>query len=55
MPFLLASSTPPRAPPPLQALNKLSHPNIVHLFATFQDYGTLYYQMELMAGERAEI
>ena len=33
-----------------QALNKLSHPNIVHLFATFQDYGTLYYQMELMAG-----
>jgi len=34
-----------------RALNKLSHPNIVHLYATFQDYGTLYYQMELMAGE----
>jgi serine/threonine protein kinase len=33
-----------------QTLNKLDHPNIVTLFATFQDYGTLYYQMEFLDG-----
>ena len=33
-----------------QTLNKLDHPNIVILFSTFQDYGTLYYQMEYLGG-----
>lgn len=33
-----------------RALNKLSHPNIVTLHSTFQDYGTLYYQMEYLSG-----
>lgn len=33
-----------------QTLNKLDHPNIVILYATFQDYGTLYYQMEYLSG-----
>jgi serine/threonine protein kinase len=39
----------PRSSVP-QTLNKLDHPNIVTLFATFQDYGTLYYQMEFLEG-----
>lgn len=29
-----------------RALQKLDHPGIVTLLSTFQDYGTLYYQME---------
>jgi 3-phosphoinositide dependent protein kinase-1 len=33
-----------------RALNKLSHPNIIVLHTTFQDYGTLYYQMEYLSG-----
>jgi len=33
-----------------RALNRLNHPNIVRLFATFKDYGSLYYQMEFNAG-----
>jgi 3-phosphoinositide dependent protein kinase-1 len=33
-----------------RALNKLEHPNIVPLYATFQDYGTLYFQMEFLSG-----
>lgn len=33
-----------------RALNKLDHPNIVTLFATFRDYGSLYYQMEFLEG-----
>jgi tetratricopeptide (TPR) repeat protein len=33
-----------------RVLGKLEHPNIVQLYATFQDYGTLYYLMEFMAG-----
>ncbi len=33
-----------------RVLNKLDHPNIVSMFATFQDYGTLYYQMEYLEG-----
>lgn len=28
----------------------MSHPGIVDLYCTFQDYGTLYYQMEYVAG-----
>ena len=31
-----------------QALNKLDHPNVVELYCTFQDFGTLYYQMEFI-------
>jgi serine/threonine protein kinase len=34
-----------------RALHKLQHPGIVTLYATFQDYGTLYYQMEYLAGK----
>lgn len=33
-----------------RALNKLDHPNIVTLHATFRDYGSLYYQMEYLQG-----
>mmetsp|Transcript_7306 Transcript_7306/g.10893 ORF Transcript_7306/g.10893 Transcript_7306/m.10893 type:complete len:808 (+) Transcript_7306:100-2523(+) len=34
-----------------RVLNKLKgHPNIIYLFATFQDADTLYYQMELIQG-----
>lgn len=33
-----------------RALNKMDHPNVVTLYSTFQDYGTLYYQMELCTG-----
>jgi 3-phosphoinositide dependent protein kinase-1 len=31
-------------------LARLDHPNVVTLFATFKDYGSLYYQMEFMHG-----
>ena len=31
-----------------RALSKLDHPNIVTLYATFKDYGSLYYQMEYL-------
>lgn len=31
-------------------LNKLNHPNIVVMFGTFQDEGSLYYHMEFCAG-----
>ena len=31
-------------------LNKLDHVNIVPLYSTFQDYGTLYFQMEFLSG-----
>ncbi len=31
-----------------RALSRLDHPNIVTLYATFKDYGTLYYQMEFL-------
>lgn len=33
-----------------RVLNKLNHPNIVTLFSTFQDYGSLYFQMEYLPG-----
>lgn len=33
-----------------RVLNKLSHSSIVTLYSTFQDYGTLYYQMEYIDG-----
>lgn len=33
-----------------RVLNKLDHPNIVTLLATFKDYGSLYYQMEFLSG-----
>ena len=33
-----------------RTLNKLSHPGIEILFNTFQDYGTLYYQLEYLPG-----
>ena len=33
-----------------RVLNKLDHVNIVRMFTTFQDYGTLYFQMEFLAG-----
>ena len=33
-----------------RVLNKMDHPNIVTLLATFKDYGSLYYQMEFLAG-----
>jgi serine/threonine protein kinase len=50
--FLLSLPLPSPLPPSHgpQTLNKLDHPNIVTLFATFQDYGTLYYQMEFLEG-----
>lgn len=31
-------------------LNRLDHVNIVPLYSTFQDYGTLYFQMEFLSG-----
>lgn len=34
----------------LQALHRLDHPGVVQLYNTFQDYGTLYYQMEFIGG-----
>lgn len=34
----------------IQALNRLDHPGIVRLYNTFQDYGTLYYQMDFIGG-----
>ena len=33
-----------------RVLNKLSHPNIVIMYGTFQDDGSLYYFMEFLAG-----
>ena len=33
-----------------RALSRLQHPGVVHLYATFKDYGSLYYQMEYMIG-----
>jgi serine/threonine protein kinase len=33
-----------------RVLNKLAHHGIVILYSTFQDYGTLYYQMEYISG-----
>jgi serine/threonine protein kinase len=33
-----------------RVLNKLSHPGIEILYNTFQDYGTLYYQLEYIPG-----
>ena len=33
-----------------RVLNKLDHINIVQLYSTFQDYGSLYYQMEYLEG-----
>jgi len=33
-----------------QALHRLDYPGIVTLYNTFQDYGTLYYQMEYVGG-----
>jgi len=33
-----------------RALNKLEHPNIVELLCTFQDGGSLYFQMEFVGG-----
>ena len=33
-----------------RVLNKLDHVNVVKMFTTFQDYGTLYFQMEFVAG-----
>ncbi len=33
-----------------RVLNKIDHPNISTLLSTFQDTGTLYYQMDLMKG-----
>ena len=33
-----------------RVLNKLDHPSIVTLYATFRDYGSLYYQMEYLEG-----
>lgn len=33
-----------------RVLHKLDHPNIIELFSTFQDYNTLYYQMEYCEG-----
>ena len=33
-----------------RVLNKLSHPNIVIMYGTFQDEGSLYYHMEFLAG-----
>eukprot|EP01038_Epipyxis_sp_PR26KG_P010236 gene10236-13769_t len=33
-----------------RVLNRLDHPSIVDLYSTFQDYGTLYYQMEFVEG-----
>ncbi len=33
-----------------RVLNKLNHPNIVELYATFQDDMTLYFQMEYLTG-----
>jgi len=33
-----------------RVLNRLEHVNIVPLYSTFQDYGTLYFQMEFLSG-----
>ena len=33
-----------------RVLNKLSHPNIVIMYGTFQDDASLYYFMEFLAG-----
>ena len=33
-----------------RVLHKLNHPSIVTMYTTFQDYGTLYFQMEFVPG-----
>jgi serine/threonine protein kinase len=33
-----------------RVLNKLSHPNIVTMYGTFQDESSLYYHMEFLGG-----
>lgn len=33
-----------------RALHRLEHPGVVQLYNTFQDFGTLYYQMEYVGG-----
>eukprot|EP00605_Chrysophyceae_sp_TOSAG23-4_P000136 GSChrysophyteH1.ASY1.ANO1.155.1 assembled CDS len=33
-----------------RALTRLNHPGVVTLYATFKDYGSLYYQMEYLSG-----
>jgi len=33
-----------------RALSRLNHPGVVTLYATFKDYGSLYYQMEFLPG-----
>jgi serine/threonine protein kinase len=33
-----------------RVLNKLSHPNIVTMYGTFQDDSSLYYHMEFLGG-----
>ncbi|RYY87695.1 hypothetical protein EON63_03650 [archaeon] len=38
------------APYSMQVLQRLDHPHLVTLYSTFQDSGTLYYQMEYIHG-----
>ncbi len=33
-----------------KVLTKLNHPNVVTLYSTFKDFGSLYYQMEFLPG-----
>ena len=38
-----------------RVLNKLNYIHIVQIYSTFQDYGSLYYQMEYLEGGEVSV